>query len=219
MAASSIHRIFLGDDKNSWLFELETNEYKIQTLYRVEASTSDVFPLVELQNEYITQKGELASQKLMQDIGFRARLFCVPSGWTAVEFKATKEKAPDEERERSLISLRDKFVSYSELSDDWDYDGALAPHAKSITDAKLFINQIPEEVPVPYPEVGRMGDVGIFWKNVGVCKFAEIMFEGDGMMTYIATEIDSNGDLVEHGEEGIDVNDRWPPILVQLLTR
>ena len=150
----------------------------------------------------------------------QVRLWFTQLGSSERVFKfAEKVNEEDKKRRMSINQLRTEMRSYLEFSDDWDSEGALPISTSSIKDALTSIGRMPKTVPIPFAEAGTLGEVGVFWEDVGCCKFAEIVWDGDGTMTYIATQRKSNGEILRHGEEGIDVSGPWPSTLLRLLSR
>ena len=113
--------------------------------------------------------------------------------------------------------LREKLLSYPELPKNWDLEGAKVPPSSAAKDALRFLDWMPDGVPLPYPEVGMEGEIGVYWDNTELDSFAEAVFEGDGAYTYFATKTDTDGLRREFGEEGLNVSDPWPPDLVRTL--
>ncbi len=122
------------------------------------------------------------------------------------------------EREVEIKQLKRKLNSYAELPYDWDGEGSQTPSRQAIDDALKFLTHIPSGLPLPYPEAGPEGDVGIYWDNQKAKTFVHVLFEGDGHFAYIANVKHTQTDLEEkYGGEALSVDDPWPTDLVKVL--
>ena len=115
--------------------------------------------------------------------------------------------------------LYKELASYVQLEDDWDGNGARVPSQTAIDDALTFLNTKPAELPLPYPEEGTEGDVGIYWEDIHSQVFAEVNFEGDGTYAYFAVRGFPGNVLEKYGKDGVDVNEPWPEDLRKILRR
>ena len=112
-----------------------------------------------------------------------------------------------------------ELVSYVQLNDDWDGNGAKVSSQTAIDDALTFLNTRPADLPLPYPEGGTEGDVGIYWEDIDSQVFAEVNFEGDGTYAYFAVRGTPGNVLEKCGKDGVDVNEPWPEDLRKILHR
>ena len=112
-----------------------------------------------------------------------------------------------------------ELASYTQLEDNWDGNGAKAPSQPAINDALTFLNAKPAGLPLPCPEEGTDGDVGIYWDDIHSQVFAEVNFEGDGTCAYFAVRGVPDNVLEKYGRDGVDVNKPWPEDLQKLLRR
>jgi len=122
----------------------------------------------------------------------------------------------------SLISdaeskLRQELGSYARLDDNWDGDGAKAPSQKAVYDALTFLDGRPGDIPLPYPEEGLDGDVGVYWDIRHVHVFAEVTFEGDGTCAYIAVHGVPGAVAEKSGSDHVDVAGPWPDEMLRIL--
>jgi hypothetical protein len=75
-----------------------------------------------------------------------------------------------------------QLMSYFDLEDNWDCEGALKPHPEAIADALRMLEVTPIDVSAPKPMALAAGDVALYW-DMGET-YAEIGFDGSG--TYYA---------------------------------
>ena len=115
--------------------------------------------------------------------------------------------------------LHQELESYAQLEDDWDRNGAKVSSQTAIDDALTFLNTRPADLPLPYPEGGTEGDVGIYWDDKCSQVFAEVNFEGDGTYAYFAVRGTPGNVLEKCGKDGVDVNEPWPEDLRKILRR
>lgn len=118
---------------------------------------------------------------------------------------------------QELDQLKETFRTYSQFDDNWDLEGSITPHQSSIDNALLFLEKMPSDIPLPNPEPGRDGEVGIYWDNREANTFAEVVFEIDNTYTYVAIIVNEEGDETYYGGEFCSVGDSWPPDLLQVL--
>ena len=113
--------------------------------------------------------------------------------------------------------VRTELASYAELADNWDGQGAKRPPQKTIRDALSFLDRRPDDIPLPDPEQGSEGEVGVYWDDADTGIFAEVTFEGDGTYAYFAvrgTPVDVGE---KYGGDGFEVAAPWPADMVRLL--
>lgn len=113
--------------------------------------------------------------------------------------------------------LRQELVSYAQLDDNWDGDGANAPSQEAVNDALSFLDGRPGDIPLPYPEEGSEGDVGVYWDIRHAHVFAEVTFEGDGTCAYFAVHGLPGAVAEMCGNDGVNAADPWPEDLVRIL--
>lgn len=119
----------------------------------------------------------------------------------------------------AISKLHQELESYAQLEDDWDRNGAKVSSQTAIGDALTFLNTRPADLPLPYPEEGTEGDVGIYWEDIDSQVFAEVNFEGDGTYAYFAVRGTPGNVLEKYGKDGVDVNEPWPEDLRKILRR
>ena len=76
---------------------------------------------------------------------------------------------------------------------------------------------MPADLPIPYPEAGPKGDVGIYWRNRNVHTFAHVLFAGDRKFAFIANIKHPNLDEERNGGEELPVKSPWPNDLVTVI--
>ena len=113
--------------------------------------------------------------------------------------------------------LRQELSSYARLDDDWDGNGAKAPSKEAVQDALTFLDGRPPDIPLPYPEEGTEGDVGVYWDNRHAHTFAEVIFEGDRTCTYFAVHGMPAAATEKCGMDDVDVGAPWPDDLLRIL--
>ena len=115
------------------------------------------------------------------------------------------------------IDLRNDLRLYAHLPDNWDDEGAASPSQQAVEDVLLFLDRLPDGIPLPFPEVAADGDVGVYWEDGGI--FAVTAFEGNGTYAYYAERKDDGRVVEEYGQDGLDVTKDWPADMVGLLHR
>ncbi|MDE0094643.1 MAG: hypothetical protein OXO49_09115 [Gammaproteobacteria bacterium] len=113
--------------------------------------------------------------------------------------------------------LQEKLLSYKNLKDNWDKEGALAPKTKAVNDALAFLQFKPSDVRFPYPEVGSEGEVGVYWNFKKKDMFAEVIFKGDGKYEYYAVLGTPTNISKDCSGEDLSVNENWHENLVEIL--
>ena len=113
--------------------------------------------------------------------------------------------------------LRQELFSYAHLDDNWDGDGAKAPSQVAVNDALTFLNGRPADIPLPYPEEGTEGDVGVYWDNNHAHVFAEVTFQGDGTCAYFAVHGVPGAFTEKCGNDDVDVAAPWPDDMLRIL--
>lgn len=109
--------------------------------------------------------------------------------------------------------------SYAQLEDNWDGEGAVAPSQAAIDDALTFLGQRPPDIPLPYPEEGKEGDVGVYWDNPKAKVFTEVSFKGDGTFSYFAVHGVPSEVIEKCGQDGLEATTPWPEDLLQILRK
>lgn len=117
----------------------------------------------------------------------------------------------------AVLKLRQELLSYAHLENNWDGDGAKAPSIEAIDDALTFLDGRPADIPLPRPEEGSDGDVGVYWDNGNAQIFAEVSFEGDGSFAYFAVQGAPGAVIQECGDDGLNVASPWPEDLLRIL--
>ena len=113
--------------------------------------------------------------------------------------------------------LRQELRSYVNLGHNWDGDGARAPSEEAVNDALTFLDGRPDDIPLPYPEEGVDGDVGVYWDNGQAQVFVEVSFEGDGTCAYFAVQGVPGAVTEKCGDDGLGVANPWPDDLLRIL--
>ena len=137
-------------------------------------------------------------------IALRARKTHEPGRWTAF--------TPELESK-----LRQELCSYARLGDNWDGDGAKAPSQEAVNDALTFLDGRPCDIPLPYPEEGADGDIGVYWDKGHAQMFAEVSFEGDGTCAYFAVQGVPGAVTKKCGDDCLGVASPWPDDLLRIL--
>lgn len=86
-----------------------------------------------------------------------------------------------------------------------------------MNDALTFLDGRPSDIPLPYPEEGVEGDVGVYWDNGHAQVFAEVSFEGDGTCAYFAVQGVPGAVTKKCGDDGLRVDNPWPDDLLRIL--
>lgn len=81
-----------------------------------------------------------------------------------------------------------EIMSYAEFQDNWDREGAVAPHPDAITDALSMLEATPVEIGAPKPMILASGDIALYWDSGDT--YAEIGFDGSGTYYAYATAPD-----------------------------
>ena len=113
--------------------------------------------------------------------------------------------------------LREELRFYARLDDDRDGNGAKAPSQEAVQDALTFLDGRPAEIPLPYPEEGTKGDVGVYWDSSPAHVFAEVIFEGDRTCAYFAVHGMPGAVTEKCGMDDVDVGAPWPDDLLRIL--
>jgi hypothetical protein len=82
-----------------------------------------------------------------------------------------------------LIALQNTITAYGQLEFGWDGYSGIAPTAKAITDAKLFLECLPEGFKIPVPMVASDGEISFYWRDT--FQYLEVGFYGDDVFTFI----------------------------------
>ena len=113
--------------------------------------------------------------------------------------------------------LRKELISYTRLPDNWDGEGNKTPIQTAVDDALTFLDSRPDDVPLPYPDPGTQGGVGIYWENTIAQVFVEAVFEGDGMFSYFAVHGLPGAIVDKCGSDDVDVTAPWPDDMLRIL--
>ena len=131
----------------------------------------------------------------------------------------TEQFFPPTKFAAELELLHQELKSYSSLGENWDGEGSSAPSHQAVCDALKFLEKRPDDIPPPHSEVGAEGDVGVYWDILHTQVFVEVVFEGDGTYYYFAIHGKSGAEGEEHGDESVDVADRWPSEILDILRK
>ena len=112
-----------------------------------------------------------------------------------------------------------ELLAYRDLPPGWDgYEGVPAS-IDAISDAFDFLDKMPEDIPLPYPQIATDGEVGLYWRTDEV--YVEVGFYGDGEFSYYARYTPSAGG--EPQEDGRDHSglhaEEWPEGLLSILNK
>lgn len=119
----------------------------------------------------------------------------------------------------SETKLRNELASYVHLPDNWDGEGATAPSQAAVGDAFAFLDNRPLDIPVPLPDQGSEGAIGIYWDNRDAQVFAEATFEGDGTFAYFAAHGVPGATADKCGRDHADVLAPWPEDMLRILRK
>jgi hypothetical protein len=136
--------------------------------------------------------------------------YSLPPTDPAAEIEHAEEPSAEDKLEAQL-------QSYMDLPHGWDgYDGVPAS-LDAVTDAFSFLKKRPPDIPLPYPQIGPDGEVGLYWHTKEV--FAEVGFYGDGEYSYHARYAAPEGKPVKDGGDSCPANGRWDPGLLLILNK
>ncbi|MYE06433.1 MAG: hypothetical protein F4Y04_04295 [Chloroflexi bacterium] len=119
----------------------------------------------------------------------------------------------------SETRLRRELASYVDLPENWDGEGATAPSQAAVDDAFTFLDNRPPDIPVPLPDQGSKGAIGIYWDNRDAQVFAEATFEGDGTFAYFAAHGVPGATADKCGRDDADVLAPWPEDMLRILRK
>lgn len=110
-----------------------------------------------------------------------------------------------------------ELLSYMALPHGWDgYEGVPAP-LDAVTDALIFVNMRPNDIRLPYPQIGPDGEVGLYWHAERI--LAEVSFYGDGEYSYHARYTPAEGTPVRRGRDGCSLHAGWDTGLLLVLNK
>ena len=112
--------------------------------------------------------------------------------------------------------LQRELRSFAELPDNWNGEGANPASYQAVSDAIEFLSRRPAKIPIPSPDIGSSGEVGVYWDECGV--FAEAVFDGDGYFHYYAEHVVDGSVRATSGKDGLVVGEDWPEGLLGLLS-
>lgn len=98
-------------------------------------------------------------------------------------------------------AIRMELHSYGGYAEDWDGEGAVAPHKGHVDNAIAMLERIPSGFPLPKPMLSSSGTVGLYWDHPNL--FADIAFEDNGFSLFTRDKRTKE----ETYAEGISVND------------
>lgn len=113
--------------------------------------------------------------------------------------------------------LRHELASYVDLPDNWDGVGAAPPSHAAVGDALTFLDHRPLDIPLPHPDQGSEGAVGIYWDIRDARVFAEATFEGDGTFAYFAAHGVPGATADKCGTDDADISAPWPEDMLRIL--
>lgn len=119
----------------------------------------------------------------------------------------------------SQTRLRRELASYIDLPENWDGEGATAPSQAAVDDAYAFLDNRPPDIPVPLPDQGSEGAVGVYWDNHDAQVFTEATFEGDGTFAYFAVHGVPGATTDKCGRDDADVSAPWPEDMLRILRK
>lgn len=119
----------------------------------------------------------------------------------------------------SEARLRHELASYIDLPDNWDGEGATAPSQAAVDDALTFLDGRPPDIPLPHPDQGSEGAVGIYWDNRDAQVFAEATFDGDGSFAYFAAHGVPGATADKCASDDADVSAPWPEDMLRILRK
>ena len=93
----------------------------------------------------------------------------------------------------------------------------IAPSQAAIDDALTFLDGRPPDIPLPHPDQGFEGEVGVYWDNRDAQVFAEATFEGDGTYAYFAVHGVPGAAVDKCGRDVADVAAPWPEDMLRIL--
>lgn len=120
-------------------------------------------------------------------------------------------------RSDAMMRLVSRVESYGELKDNWDFDGAQAPHQQVISDVLVFLENIPNDLPLPSPEVGIEGEVAVCWKNKKSNVRVDAVFYGDGSFEFFGVHQKSEANRELYGGDKYHITKPWPRDMLRLL--
>jgi hypothetical protein len=93
--------------------------------------------------------------------------------------------------------LNAKLESFGQLASGWDgYEGQAAK-TRAISDAKTFIERLPQQSSLPRPSLAGSGEITLYWDSG--FHYLEASFPGDGTYHYFCDEgsdpVDAEDDL------------------------
>ena len=125
--------------------------------------------------------------------------------------------ATGQETSAEETRLREELSSYAKLANNWNGEGAKPALAGAVKDALKFLDGRPADIPLPHPEEGSEGEIGVYWDYGDVPVFAEVSFEGDGSYAYFAVYGTPKNIVEKCGKDEMDVAAPWPSDMVRLL--
>ena len=80
-----------------------------------------------------------------------------------------------------------------------------------------FLDSRPTDIPLPFPEEGTEGDVGVYWDSDHVHVFAEVTFQGDRTCAYFAVHGVPGAVIEKCGGDNVSVAAPWPEDMLRIL--
>ena len=114
-------------------------------------------------------------------------------------------------------ALRQKIRDYAHLKAAKGEEFFVPPSEQAIKDLLTFLDHRPAEIPLPHPQVGTDGEIGVYWDNRKLRVFAEVSLIGDGTYDYYAIQGEHNSFDEKHGGDSEEVCGNWPDGLLKVL--
>lgn len=118
----------------------------------------------------------------------------------------------EEELQRELDK---KFALYETLKPGWDFYSADPLNKESMADAKAFLEKRPKGIPLPFPQLGPDGTVGLYWRTSRM--YISVGFDGNSLLSYYIHQAAPDGTTRRFLDDDLPFKDRWPPKLLEKL--
>lgn len=128
--------------------------------------------------------------------------------------KSDRPEAPEEALQKEID---EKFALYETLEPGWDSYSAEPLNRDSLLGARKFLGMRPKDIRLPHPQLGSDGIVSLYWVTTRV--FANLSFDGNGLLSYHAQQVVSDGSLRELFGEDCPFANGWPRELLAVLRK